>query len=142
MTRKVGSQRLTYLQRILGVYPFLYTLGYRANRHWLDRAIARDRGAFALTYPEGIGLTLMAGRLGWLTRFNIIVVVIVALLCFWLLDRVNRHILVDKGLGVRFENRFDHLAGADKVWLSAYSAFFVAACFAPLIGAHFPLTSV
>jgi len=134
MSRKVGSERLTHLQRILGVYPFLYTLGFRANHNWLGKERAQSTGGFLPTFIEMPLFAVPIIRFGEFLNISELVIIAVAMIAMLALDHVNQRILVRNGVGIRFEKRFDRVSFADKAWLTFYCLIFVVLCFAPVIG--------
>src|SRR3569623_1615540 len=98
MSRMVGSERLTHLQRILGVYPFLYTLGFRANHNWLGKERAQRTGGLLPTFIEMPLFAVPIIRFGELLNISELVFIAVAMLAMLALNHVNQRFLVRNGV--------------------------------------------
>jgi len=125
--------RLTQRQRILGVYPFLYTLIYRLNLKWRGEEAARDYGSYFVTFIEFPGIMALIAFTGVIDHLGALAFKMISLASIAVVGWLNHRLLVKKHVGTRFADDFDWIGLTDRTWLTFYSLIFVGLCFAPMI---------
>ncbi|WP_161956888.1 hypothetical protein [Sphingosinithalassobacter portus] len=117
-----ASGAVTHRQRIAALYPYWYTVAYRAWIHGVSEEAARQQGVLGLMILTVIPLAWIPASIEPVTgRFGFWIATAAIVIAMLRSGVVHERLLVKDRIGVRYAETFDDLSRIEKNWMLLYA---------------------
>lgn len=134
MRRRDAFGAVTHRQRIAALYPYWYTVAYRAWIKGVSEETARNQGVQGLMILTVIpfiwlpaSIETVADRFGfWIAAAAIVTGMFVS-------GFVHERLLVKRRIGIRYAETFDDLSRTEKNWMLLYATLSIPVIASPTL---------